>query len=97
MLYLIHLDIPGVVVEFLEVAVHVLLHSRKLYPEGIFHLKKKYGVPVHVSCNSCYFVKIVRKLLNKFLLDFHNFILILSFIGSFGVIMCLKLELLNYG
>ncbi|XP_066907863.1 mitotic spindle assembly checkpoint protein MAD2B [Halyomorpha halys] len=43
------LDIPAVVVEFLEVAVHVLLHSRKLYPDGIFRLKKKYGVPVHVS------------------------------------------------
>ncbi|KAK9507555.1 hypothetical protein O3M35_007383 [Rhynocoris fuscipes] len=38
-----------IILEFLEVAIHNILYCRKLYPEGIFTLKKKYGVPIHVS------------------------------------------------
>lgn len=43
------IDPPNLILEFLEVAIHCILYSRKLYPDGIFTLKKKYGVPIHVS------------------------------------------------
>ncbi|KAF6207609.1 hypothetical protein GE061_016056 [Apolygus lucorum] len=43
------IDAVSLVVEFLEVAIHGVLFYRKIYPEGIFTLKKKYGVPVHIS------------------------------------------------
>lgn len=38
-----------VLLEFIEVSIHNILFIRKLYPSSIFTLKKKYGVPVHVS------------------------------------------------
>ncbi|XP_075220224.1 DNA polymerase zeta subunit 2 isoform X2 [Lycorma delicatula] len=37
------------VIEFLEVAIHSILYYRRLYPDGIFKLMKKYGCPVHIS------------------------------------------------
>eukprot|EP00752_Nemacystus_decipiens_P003786 g3486.t1 len=38
-----------VFVEFLEAAVHSLLHARRLYPPDIFERRRKYGVPVWMS------------------------------------------------
>lgn len=35
-----------ILLEFLEVAIHSVLYSRKLYPDSIFVAKKKYGVAV---------------------------------------------------
>lgn len=35
--------------EFFEVVLHNILHIRKLYPEGIFEKRKKYGVMVYQS------------------------------------------------
>ncbi|KAK9869735.1 hypothetical protein WA026_003471 [Henosepilachna vigintioctopunctata] len=43
------LDISDVFCEFLEVAVHNILYTRKLYPETIFIPKRKYGVVVYQS------------------------------------------------
>lgn len=34
--------------EFLELAVHGILYSRALYPQGVFGRKKKYNIPVQV-------------------------------------------------
>ncbi|VVC25502.1 HORMA domain [Cinara cedri] len=42
-------DSASVLIELLEVSIHCILYARKIYPEGIFELKKKYNVPVHVS------------------------------------------------
>ncbi|KAE9540916.1 hypothetical protein AGLY_004161 [Aphis glycines] len=42
-------DSVSVLLELLEVSIHCILYARKVYPEGIFELKKKYSVPVHVS------------------------------------------------
>lgn len=33
--------------EFFEILIHNIIHVRKLYPESIFELKKKYGIPVY--------------------------------------------------
>lgn len=38
--------------EFLEVAVHLILYVREVYPVGIFQKRKKYNVPVQVSPHS---------------------------------------------
>ncbi|XP_022090275.1 mitotic spindle assembly checkpoint protein MAD2B-like [Acanthaster planci] len=35
--------------EFLEVAIHQILHVRSLYPSGIFDRRKKYNIPVQMS------------------------------------------------
>lgn len=43
------LDSASVLIELLEVSIHCILYARKIYPEDIFELKKKYNVPVHVS------------------------------------------------
>uniref|UniRef100_S4RU02 Mitotic spindle assembly checkpoint protein MAD2B n=1 Tax=Petromyzon marinus TaxID=7757 RepID=S4RU02_PETMA len=37
--------------EFLEVAVHMILYVRQLYPLGIFEKRRKYNVPVQMSCH----------------------------------------------
>ncbi|BES87600.1 HORMA domain [Nesidiocoris tenuis] len=42
-------NVVPLIVEFLEVAIHGVLYYRKIYPEAIFTLKKKYDVPVHIS------------------------------------------------
>ncbi|KAK7495680.1 hypothetical protein BaRGS_00013127 [Batillaria attramentaria] len=34
--------------EFLEVAIHCILHCRGVYPQGVFGRRKKYNVPVQV-------------------------------------------------
>lgn len=38
--------------EFLEVAVHLILYVREVYPVGIFQKRKKYNVPVQVRPHS---------------------------------------------
>lgn len=35
--------------DFLEVAVHLILYARNVYPPTIFERKKKYDVPVRLS------------------------------------------------
>ncbi|XP_014774077.1 mitotic spindle assembly checkpoint protein MAD2B isoform X2 [Octopus bimaculoides] len=37
-----------IVTEFLEVAIHCILHHRDLYPAGVFETRKKYNVPVQM-------------------------------------------------
>lgn len=39
----------GVLCEFLEVAFHLILYVRELYPPVVFERRKKYNVPVQVS------------------------------------------------
>lgn len=43
----------GVVCEFLEVAFHLILYVREVYPAMVFERRKKYNVPVQVSGNFC--------------------------------------------
>ncbi|KAK1340498.1 hypothetical protein QTO34_019068 [Cnephaeus nilssonii] len=40
--------VADVLCEFLEVAVHLILYVREVYPVGIFQKRKKYNVPVQV-------------------------------------------------
>lgn len=44
--------VADVLCEFLEVAVHLILYVREVYPVGIFQKRKKYNVPVQVSPTS---------------------------------------------
>ncbi|MGH0143722.1 UNVERIFIED_CONTAM: hypothetical protein FKN15_000787 [Acipenser sinensis] len=54
-----HLDIyftcnnvvADILCEFLEVAIHLILYVREVYPSGIFQKRKKYSVPVQMSCH----------------------------------------------
>ncbi|XP_060591862.1 mitotic spindle assembly checkpoint protein MAD2B-like [Ruditapes philippinarum] len=39
---------PDIFAEFLEVGIHLILYSRKLYPCGLFERRKKYNVPVQM-------------------------------------------------
>jgi mitotic spindle assembly checkpoint protein MAD2B len=39
----------NVLCEFLEVAIHLILYMREIYPAGIFEKRKKYNVPVQVQ------------------------------------------------
>ena len=49
----------GVLCEFLEVAFHLILYVREVYPSVVFERRKKYNVPVQVRK---YFMKqIIRK------------------------------------
>lgn len=41
--------VADVLCEFLEVAVHLILYVREVYPVGIFQKRKKYNVPVQVG------------------------------------------------
>nr|XP_005889263.1 PREDICTED: mitotic spindle assembly checkpoint protein MAD2B [Bos mutus] len=43
--------VSDVLCEFLEVAVHLILYVREVYPVGIFQKRKKYNVPVQMSCH----------------------------------------------
>uniref|UniRef100_A0A4W3HD42 Mitotic spindle assembly checkpoint protein MAD2B n=1 Tax=Callorhinchus milii TaxID=7868 RepID=A0A4W3HD42_CALMI len=43
--------VADVLCEFLEVAVHMILYVREVYPIGIFQKRKKYNVPVQMSCH----------------------------------------------
>lgn len=38
----------GVLCEFLEVAFHLILYVREVYPPVVFERRKKYNVPVQV-------------------------------------------------
>jgi mitotic spindle assembly checkpoint protein MAD2B len=38
----------NILCEFLEVAIHLILYMREIYPAGIFEKRKKYNVPVQV-------------------------------------------------
>ncbi|XP_055515210.1 mitotic spindle assembly checkpoint protein MAD2B isoform X1 [Leucoraja erinacea] len=45
------LVVADVLCEFLEVAIHLILYVREVYPIGIFQKRKKYNVPVQMSCH----------------------------------------------
>lgn len=47
----IYLIVADILCEFLEVAVHLILYVREVYPIGIFQKRKKYNVPVQMSCH----------------------------------------------
>ena len=42
----------GVLCEFLEVAFHLILYVREVYPPVVFERRKKYNVPVQVNFSS---------------------------------------------
>jgi len=42
----------GLLCEFLEVAIHQILHARDVYPPQIFTRRKKYHIPVYMSSNA---------------------------------------------
>lgn len=48
-LYFCFSVVADVLSEFLEVAVHLILYVREVYPIGIFQKRKKYNVPVQVG------------------------------------------------
>ena len=39
----------GIISELLEVSIHQILYSRKLYPLAAFHRRKKYNMVVQVT------------------------------------------------
>lgn len=41
----------GVLCEFLEVAFHLILYVREVYPAVVFERRKKYNVPVQMCCH----------------------------------------------
>lgn len=41
--------VADILCEFLEVAIHLILYVREVYPSGIFQKRKKYNVPVQVG------------------------------------------------
>lgn len=41
--------VADILCEFLEVAIHLILYVREVYPSGIFQKRKKYNVPVQVD------------------------------------------------
>lgn len=41
--------VADILCEFLEVAIHLILYVREVYPSGIFQKRKKYNVPVQVE------------------------------------------------
>ncbi|KAJ7393017.1 MAD2 mitotic arrest deficient-like 2 [Desmophyllum pertusum] len=41
----------GVLCEFLEVAFHLILYVREVYPPVVFERRKKYNVPVQMCCH----------------------------------------------
>ncbi|EDV21985.1 Mitotic spindle assembly checkpoint protein MAD2B [Trichoplax sp. H2] len=43
--------ISDILCEFLEVAIHTILYMRDIYPAVIFDKRKKYNVPVQMSCH----------------------------------------------
>lgn len=45
--------VADILCEFLEVAIHLILYVREVYPSGIFQKRKKYNVPVQVEKNIC--------------------------------------------
>lgn len=55
---LVDLVSGGVLCEFLEVAFHLILYIREVYPAVVFERRKKYSVPVQVSngfiCSTVY-------------------------------------------
>ena len=42
-------SVVNVICEFLEVAVHLILYVREIYPSGIFKKCRKYNISVMVS------------------------------------------------
>eukprot|EP00054_Salpingoeca_dolichothecata_P001613 m.19988 g.19988 ORF g.19988 m.19988 type:complete len:232 (+) comp12360_c0_seq1:88-783(+) len=44
-------ETAGIIVEFLEIAFHLILYIREVYPAAIFEKRKAYGVPVPMSRN----------------------------------------------
>ncbi|TRY82348.1 hypothetical protein DNTS_000069 [Danionella cerebrum] len=52
--------VAGILCEFLEVAIHLILYVREIYPSGIFQKRKKYNVPVQNEAE-----KVVVVIMNK--------------------------------
>lgn len=48
--------VADILCEFLEVAIHLILYVREVYPSGIFQKRKKYNVPVQVQMNRWIYV-----------------------------------------
>lgn len=46
--------VADILCEFLEVAIHLILYVREVYPSGIFQKRKKYNVPVQVEIYTKY-------------------------------------------
>lgn len=44
--------VADILCEFLEVAIHLILYVREVYPSGIFQKRKKYNVPVQVQMST---------------------------------------------
>jgi len=44
-------SVADVICEFLEVAFHLVLYNRGLYPDGIFKKRQKYNISVMMSCH----------------------------------------------
>jgi len=54
-----------VLCEFFEVAIHCILSTREIYPNGIFEKRRKYGIPVQMSIHpelNEYITKCVKSL-----------------------------------
>ncbi|MBZ3885845.1 Mitotic spindle assembly checkpoint protein MAD2B [Sciurus carolinensis] len=45
--------VADVLCEFLEVAMHLILYVREVYPVGIFQKRKKYNMSCHPELNQC--------------------------------------------
>ncbi|XP_050538883.1 mitotic spindle assembly checkpoint protein MAD2B isoform X2 [Daktulosphaira vitifoliae] len=75
-------DSVSVFIELLEVSIHCILYARKIYPEGIFELKKKYNVPVHVKklrqVDICFYNRF-GKAIERFVINIHKIELELDF------------------
>ena len=44
-------SVADVICEFLEVAFHLVLYNRGIYPDGIFKKRQKYNISVMMSCH----------------------------------------------
>ncbi|PIO35649.1 hypothetical protein AB205_0032710, partial [Aquarana catesbeiana] len=59
--------VADILCEFLEVAVHLILYVREVYPTGIFQKRKKYNVPVQCLLSDS-LLSHVEQLLRAFIL-----------------------------
>ena len=57
--------VADILCEFLEVAIHLILYVREVYPSGIFQKRKKYSVPVQVETNIYVNIIIMLKVYRK--------------------------------
>ncbi|GAB6031846.1 MAD2 mitotic arrest deficient-like 2 [Chamberlinius hualienensis] len=62
--------IVDVLSEFLEVVINNVLYIRRIYPQGIFVKKKKYGIPIQMSVHpelNNYLINCVKSMRSKLL------------------------------